>query len=142
MKVHSKGEKVTYAKAPPIEVAPASPILFDERPNTCNVLFWLQIRHKHTLITPLINQKIRVGCGMGKNVHKQLQHVTYARPAPMPEAPRKPMSFRERTKIVRDVFWLPIKPDHALIMQSEILGWRESGIPKRLTDSGSTSVAD
>ncbi len=46
MNVYSQGVTVTYAKAPPIEAAPASPILFDERNSACNVLFWLQNKLK------------------------------------------------------------------------------------------------
>ena len=43
---------MTYAKAPPIEAAPASPIRLSRRCKIVNVLFWLQIRHHHTLIIP------------------------------------------------------------------------------------------
>jgi hypothetical protein len=39
MKVHSQGERVTYAMATPIEAAPASPIWLLLSHNVCNVLF-------------------------------------------------------------------------------------------------------
>ncbi len=49
-------------------------------------------------------------------VHPQLQNETYARPAPMAEAPASSIWFDTRFNSVRDVFWLQNKQSHALIM--------------------------
>ncbi len=52
MKVHFQSVKVTYAKAPPIKAAPASPIRLSPRYNVCKFLFWLPIIIQTNRVAP------------------------------------------------------------------------------------------
>jgi hypothetical protein len=69
---------------------------------------------KHTLIMPIINQKIGWR-GMGTNIHPQSENETYARPSPRPEAPASPIWLAQSVNSVKDMFLLPIKHNHTLI---------------------------
>ncbi len=112
---------MTYAKAPPIEAAPASPIWFSRSHNCVSDVFWLQIRHTYTLTMPIINTK-------KMNVYPNRKLVTYARPAPTPVAPASPILFSCSASVCKVLFWLQIKHKRALIMthyQSEKIGWRQ-----------------
>ena len=102
MKVHAKA--MTYAKAPPIEAAPASPIKFWPSDNSVIDAFWLPTKQNNTLI---INPKTigwRQRNVLRMKVHSQDERVTYANASPTEAAPASPIWFLERSKYVNVLF--------------------------------------
>ena len=132
---------MTYAKAPPIEAAPASPIMLLERYNAVNVLFSLQIIQKRLDNATLSIQKIinynyqskKIGWRQ-RNVFIiessfTRENVTYAKAPPIEAAPAAPIWLLPRSRRCNVLFTLQIRHKHTLInahdQSIQKIGWRQ-----------------
>ncbi len=113
----------TYARPAPRPEAPSSPIRFNRRSNSVRDVFWLQVRHKHTLImTPIINPKksggvLKLHTKCTKALQKKIggviflekKNCTYAKPSPIEAAPVSPILLLNSNSVCNVLFELHVK---------------------------------